>query len=807
MLKNVIKIALRNMKRNKIFSIINIAGLSVGVACCLMLLLYMQDELRYDKHHQDGERIFRITSAFSFEDFKVFPRTSPPIAWGIKDEIAEFETVTRIAAPPGVTQNLIRYEDNKFYEEGGYVADSTVFDIFSYEFLEGNAEKALTHANSVVICEALSKKLFGQESALEKIININQGGPSADFKVTGVFRNDKNSHLQANFFVAMSSSGWADYTRRSDVENEWAGQNFMYSYVKLYPGYRLDDVVKKVNNVYQKHGAEDLKALGMSKNLGLEPLRDIYLYSSTDEQTPRILYVYVIASIAIFILLIACINFMNLSTAKATQRATEVGLRKTLGANRDALIRQFLSETLVIVVFAILASGIIIQLALPYFNQVTEKNISLNSTNAGFMILSLIAITLVTSLAAGSYPAFYLSSFKPANILKGKSVLNTANSLLRRSLVVFQFVIAITLVCGMIIVTRQINYMIEEDLGFNATHKIVLPLRTQSAQETFITLRNELSKIPSVNGITATNNIPGARVFSDFGLYPQGSSMEKAVLIRTNWVEPNYPELMGIKIIAGNDFPKTRNADSWNKIILNREAANKLGYTPEKIAGETLYFDWQGERYGFEVIGVMENYHQTSLKDAIYPLLFRVNEKPQHNFVVVDVDAQSISQSLAAFEKNWKSINPDTPFEYSFLDEHIQQQYEADRKVSLLISVFTVIAMIISCMGLYGLSTYMAERRFKEIGVRKVLGASVQQIVTMMSGEFVKLVLIAFVIAIPLSLYGMQKWLEGFAYKVSPDISLYLIAGCIALLIAVITISFESIKAASGNPVNALRNE
>lgn len=807
MLRNFIKIALRNIGRNKVFSFINIVGLSVGVAGCLMLMLYIQDELQYDKHHKDKDRLYRITSAFSFEDFKPVGRTSPPIAWGIKDEIAEFETVTRITKPPGTTLNLIRYEDNKFYEENGYVADSTLFDIFTYELVEGNNRKALTHANSVVISEQLAIKLFGQEPALEKVININQGGPSADFKVTGVFKNNRNSHLNANFFVSMSSSGWAEYIRKDDVVDEWAGQNFMYSYVKLRPGASLPDVAAKVNTVYQKKGAEDLKALGMTKKLGLEPVKDIYMYSATDEQTPRIVYVYVVSSIAIFILLIACINFINLSTAKATQRANEVGLRKTLGANRTSLVRQFLSETMVIVFLAILISCIIVQIGLPAFNQLTGKSIHFQTTNLYFITAVLFCITIITGVTAGSYPAFYLSSFQPASILRSKFVLQTTNSLLRRSLVVFQFVIAITLVCGMIIVSRQLTFMQERNLGFNPSHKIILPLRTQAAQDNYIPLRNELQKIGGVKAVTATTFIPGSKVFSDFGLYPQGSSMEKAVLIRTNWVEPNYLDFLGIKIIAGRNFPETRSSESWNKIIVNREAAKRLGFSPQDMAGETLYFDWQGERYGFEVIGVMEDYHQLSVKEAIYPLAFRVNEKPQHAFMIVDTESHSLAQTLTSFEQTWKSMNPDTPFEYNFLEEHLQQQYESDRKIALVIKIFTIIAMIISCLGLYGLSTYMAERRFKEIGVRKVLGASVNQIVTMMSGEFIKLILIAFVIAVPLSFYTMMQWLEGFAYRISPDVTVYILAGCIALFIAIVTISFESIRAALGNPANALRNE
>lgn len=807
MIRNFIVVALRNMRRNKVFSFINIAGLSVGVACCLILILYVQDDLRYDRHQRDGDRIYRITTGFNFEDFKPVPRTSPPIAWGIKDEVPEFETVARLVSPPGVSQNLIRYEDKQFYEPNGLVADATLFDVLTYEFIEGNPKKALTEANSVVICEALATKLFGNETALNKVININQGGPAVDFTVTGVMRNNKNSHLQANFFVSMNSAGWAEYVRRDDVADEWAGQNFMNSYVKLRPGSAVEAVIAKMNTVFQKHGADDLKALGMQKRLSLEPMMDIYMYSTTENKQARIVYLYVVGSIAAFILLIACINFMNLSTARAAQRAVEVGLRKTLGAPRSLLIRQFLSETLLIVVVAMVISCVLIPLALPMFNQLTGKHISLSTSDLAFMGVCLVGITLVTGLVAGSYPAFYLSSFKPAGILKGRPTLRSANGFLRRGLVVFQFVIAITLVCGMIMVTRQLAFMQDQNLGFSASHKIVLPLRTKSAQDQYMALRDALDNMAAVSKVTGTDAIPGTPIFSDFGLYAAGGNMEKAVLIHNAWVEPNYLDVMGINLIAGKNFPETRSSESWNKVIVNREAARQLGFTPEKIAGEVLYMDWQGQRYSFDVLGVMEDYHQTSLKEKIYPILIRVSENPRNNFAIVEINSTDIDETLNGFETAWKTIITDTPFEYSFLDETIQKQYAEDRKVAKVINTFTIIAMVISCLGLYGLSTFMAEKRFKEIGVRKVMGASVRQIVVMMSGEFVWLVLIAFVIAVPLSLYSITRWLEGFAYKVAPDVSLYALAGGIALLIAMLTISFESVRAASGNPVDALREE
>jgi len=795
------------MSRNKVFSFINIAGLSVGVACCLILLLYIQDEVNYDKHHQDGDRVFRINSAFHFEDYKPVPRTSPPIAWGIKDEIPEFEAVARVVNPPGVTQSLIRYQDDLFYEQNGLVADSTVFDLLTYEFLEGNPEKALTHPNNVVICDDLARRLFGNESALDKVIRISQGGPEGDFKITGVFSNDRNSHLKANFLTSISSSGWADYIRRSDVADEWAGQNFTMSYVRLAPGYSLPDVVEKMNAAFQKHGGEDLKALGMDKKLSLEAVPDIYLHSTTENKVPRITYLYVIASIAVFILLIACINFMNLSTAKATKRAMEIGLRKSLGAQKGLLVRQFLSETMVTVLLAVMLSCIVIQVSLPAFNEITGKSISFDSGNMTFILLSLAGITLITGLAAGGYPAFYLSSFQPAGILKGKSDLQASNGLLRRSLVVFQFVIAITLVCGMIIIIRQLTFMQEQNLGFSVANKIVLPLRTATARANFVALRDELQKLPGVAGITGTNNVPGDPIFSNFSLYPRGSSMEKAVLVRNTFVEPNYLDVMQIKILAGNDFSWNRNTESRNKVILNREAAKQLGFAPEEIVGEKLYFDWQGDRYEFEAIGVMENYHQLSLKEEIYPLLFRVDKSPADNFIIADVTDRNIKEAISVFETTWKEINRDTPFEYHFLDEDFEKQYEGDRKVSTVISIFTAIALIISCLGLYGLLSYMAERRIREIGIRKVLGANVGQIVSLMSGEFVKLVLIAFVIAIPLSLYCITQWLERFAYKISPDITLYTLAGSIALSITLLTVGFESIRAARRNPVDALRSD
>jgi putative ABC transport system permease protein len=810
MLRNYIKIALRNMSRDKAYSFINIFGLSVGVTCCLLLALYIQDEMTYDKHHKDADNIYRVTSIMGEKfDNRVMRNTSAPIVWGIKDEIPEIDVVARYVNPPSVALNLIKYGDNQFYESDGYIADSTLFQVLTYDFKEGDANTALAEANSVVLTDALAKKLFGNESALNKVIHINQGGPSADFKVTGVLSyQQKNSHVEANFFVSMTSSGWAEYLRSPNVIDEWAGQNFVFSYVRLKPGKSPENVIPKMNTVFQKHAAEDLKALGMQKSLGLEAVKDIYLYSSYGDSSPRVTYLYVIGSIAIIILLIACINFMNLSTAKATKRANEVGLRKTLGAYRSSLVMQFLGEVMIVVSMAIVLSLILVQVMLPVFNGLTMKDITVSNDKMFFFVGALVVLTIVTGLVAGSYPAFYLSSFQPAKVLKGKLALNNSGSLLRRSLVVFQFVVAIVLVCGMIVISRQLDYMQSKDLGFESGQKIVLPLRTESTRTNHQILRNELSKIAAVKGVTGTNYTPGSYIWNDFSLYPEGSNMDKAVMVKNNWVEANYLDLMKMTLIAGRNFTENRELESQNKIILNRIAVRELGFEPEEIVGQQLHTEWQGVRRTYEVIGVMDDYHQISVKEEVFPLLFRLPlEMSEHDYMILDVHANDFQKSIGEIELMWKRVNAETPFEYSFLDEDIRKQYEEDKRVSHVITSFTIIAMIISCLGLYGLSAYMAERRFKEIGVRKVMGASVNEIVAMMSSEFVRLVLVAFAIAIPLSLYAINKWLENFAYKSPVGISIFIIAGVSALFIAIITVSFQSFKAASVNPVNSLRTE
>jgi putative ABC transport system permease protein len=808
MLSNYFKIALRNIVRNKTYSFINISGLSLGVACCLLLALYIQDEMSYDQHHQHRDAIYRIVTHFKAEKFnEVMGTASPPIAMVMANEIPEVVTATRMLNPPGVGQNLISYEDESFYEEEGFIADSTLFDVLTYEFIAGNADNALVDANSVVITDRLAKKIFGNESALDKIINISQGGQPVAFKITGVYKDNQKSHNHSNFIISMTSDGWAAYMRSNDAAGEWAGQNFVPSYLRLAEGSSVVDVERKMNEVLVKYGSEDMKALGITKTLSLEPVKDIYLRSVAGK-SQRITYIYVIASIAVFILLIACINFMNLSTAKATKRANEIGVRKVMGAFRSSLINQLLGEAMVIVVISIIISAGVVQLALPLFNELTGKTISFGTENLGYFLIALSVITILTGLIAGSYPAFYLSSFKPAEVLKGKSsALSNSSGNLRRALVVFQFMIAITLVCGMIIISEQLDFIQEKDLGFNADAKIVLPLRTGSAKNAYPALQKELANTAAIKHVTGTSTVPGSSVLNDFAIYTAGKNMDLAVLHKVNYVDNNYLQSLEIPLIAGRYFSETRESDVDNKFIVNRKSTEVLGLTPEEAVGQQVSTEWQGEKYTFEIIGVMEDFHQNTLKEEINAMLFRLPSERGYSFLIATLDTKDFKQTISSVEQKWKSLVNDTPFEFSFLDEKITKQYEEDQRVSRVITSFTIIAMLISCLGLYGLSSYMAERRFKEIGVRKVMGASVSQIVGLMSKEFIKLVTVAFVISVPLAWYMMDCWLEGFAYHISVNILVFVYAGAVALAIALLTVSFESIKAATTNPVRSLRNE
>lgn len=801
--------ALRNLQRNKVYSAINIFGLSAGIACCLLLSLYVFHELSYDKHHVEVENIYRINTLITSPDGQNRMRTcSPIIAQTMAEEVAGIEYAARVLGPPGADMALISYNGNNFYESDGLIADSTVFRVFTYEFVEGDMHTSLAEANSVVLSDILAGRLFGSSSALDKVLTINVGGTPNDFKVTGVFRDKDLSHIHANFFTSMNSNGWPEFLRSPEMMNEFSGNNFVPSYVRLAGGEAPTEVAKKMNVVLMKYAAEQLAISKRQKELELELVKDIYLKSDVG-QNPRINYIYGVASIAVFILIIACINFMNLSTARAARRASEIGVRKVMGAFRFSLVRQIMTESLTFVAIAALIGVGLAWIFLPLFNDVTGKTIGFDEVGALWIIGALVVIVLITGLLAGSYPAFYISSFQPAQVLKGKLPSGGTTGWLRRSLVVFQFLIAIVLVSGTIVISRQLDFIRSMPLGFDSRAKVILPLRDDKAKLAFITLQQEMMREKGIKNATGTDFAPGSRVLYDGGMYARGAGMETAIMHRFNPVDTGYMNLLGIKLIAGRQFvpsdaPLTR---TEQKIIINRTSAERFNFTPEAAVGQTFRNDYSGISRTYEVIGVMEDFHQTDLHEKIEPLAFSVSRNANYDYMILDVETAGMQETLVGAERIWNRIVSGTPFEFKFLDDSLQKLYDADQRTATLINSFSLIALVISCLGLYALSAFMAERRFKEIGIRKVLGASVSQVVVMMSSEYVKLVAVALLISVPLSIVAINRWLTTFAYRIDLDYTIFVYAGLFALAVALLTVGFETVKAAVTNPVKSLKSD
>lgn len=816
MLRNYFTVALRHLLKNKTFSLINILGLSTGIACCLLLSLYIQDEFSYEKHFEGHDRVYRIYTSFTRDGkTQVFPRSSPPIAMDLINEAPEVETATRIVNPPEVEVHLIRYGENTFYEQSGVLVDSTFLDVFPYELKEGDASTALDAPASVLLSEKLSKKIFADKSPLDEMLIINSGRSADTFRITGVIKETSlRSHADADFYMNMNSEGWGQWVSQ---ERTWAWNNFVSGYIKLKNGTSPQTVEEKLPELLEKYAGADLKNAGLVKVLKLQPLDDIRLHSDFDDTfgdtgSGGIMYVYILGSIGIFILLLACINFMNLTTAKASQRAGEVGIRKSMGANRTTLMRQFIGESMTVVFVSLLISLLIVTLVLPVINQVTGKDMGINSTNVVFVIGSMLGIGIVTGLIAGSYPAFFLSAFEPARVLKNKNLSSDGSQWLRKGLVVFQFIIAITLISSIIIIQQQLSYIQNKPLGFEQKDVLMVPLRTSEAANSFVALRNELSQIAGVTEVSGTTSLPSTPLFRDFALYPKGSTNEKGILHRVATIDENYFKVLGIKMLAGRDFIAEKDTFSYvvpdNKIIVNQASLKAFNIELKDAIGAELMAEWQGVVRRHEVIGVIEDFHQFSLHQPIVPMLFYVPPgRNQYVFLTATIDGKNYKAITEQMKSEWEGIVRTTPFEVSLLSDSIKKQYETDSKISLMLSWSTGLAILICCLGLYGLSVYVAERKIKEIGIRKVLGASVPNIVTMLSKDFIKLVMIAFVIAIPLGYYGMAKWLENFAYKIELGYIVFILAGITSFLIAWFTVGFESLKAAMGNPVKALRNE
>ncbi|MGZ8558993.1 MAG: ABC transporter permease [Chitinophagaceae bacterium] len=801
--------------KNRIFSFINVFGLSIGLTCCMLITLYINHETSYDSYHKNIKQLYQLGTIFvkqGKEDRT--PNTPAPMAEAMKDEFPEISEAARLMALFAEDKTLLQYKDNarqkSFYETKGFMADASFFKLFTYNFIEGNAETSLDNPNTVVLSEEIARKFFGNQPALNKVIRIssNTNGDS-NFVVTGVFRPmDDPSQIDARFFISVKGGDIERFMKR---QTDMVGNNMFSTFFLLKPGTNAQNLEKKFPAFVQKYIGERLKKAGFYKKQFLMAVADMHLRAGMpNDISPvgSITYLYILASIAIFTLLIACINFMNLSTARSSKRSAEVGIRKVLGAEKGSLIRQFLGESVLMSLIAFVLAFLFTQLLLPAFAGISGKELSFSFQQHGVLLVGFFVLAIITGLLAGSYPAFYLSSFKPVKVLKGKISNSLAAVSLRKVLVVFQFVISVVLIVASVIINNQMLYMRSKDLGFAKDQQIIIPLRSNNAKNIYPSLKNEIKSNGQVLETGATFYYPGIINPSDLGLYMEGKTVNDAHIVHTNVVDESFLQTLNIKPVAGRLFSEQFPADTNNCMILNETAINKIGFSsPQKAIGSNVYFDWRDQTVRFTVIGVVGDFHFEDLHVPIEPYGFQLNNQPYFNYLMVHAKAGDLPSLLKSIETSWRKLNPNEPFEYSFLDEDFQRNYQAENRLSAIVGYFTIIAILISCLGLFGLATFSAEQRTKEIGVRKVLGASVGNIVGLLSKEFLKLIIIAVVIASPVAWWAMNRWLEDFAYRTHIGWKVFVITASIALCIALLTISFQAIKAALSNPVKSLRTE
>ncbi|MEO5890545.1 MAG: ABC transporter permease [Ferruginibacter sp.] len=810
MIKNYFKIALRNLNRHKAFSFINIFGLAVGLATCLLIMLYIFDENSYDKHHKNADRVFRIASVGGKGE--TWAAGPGPLAWGLKNDLPEVEQATRLMTFPDIETMLLKYKNNavskQFFETNGYYVDSTFFQLFTYDFIYGNAATALDQPNSIVISEQLSHKFFDKEDPVGKSFLINTPFGEFNYTVKGVFSGAKyKSHIPANYFLSMRNNDMWNWVQG---QTKWTNNNIFFTYVKLKDGVNSKVFEQKLTPFFYRHAGTDMKAAGFSKSLFIQPLKSIYLHSDVGNEIAangNITYLYILGSIAAFILLIACINFMNLSTARSEKRAKEVGVRKVMGAEKSSLIWQFLGESFIMCLIALVLALALAWIFLPLFNNITQKD--LHPFDEPRLVLWILGLALLTGLLSGLYPAFYLSAFKPVSVLKGKIINSFSATAIRKGLVVFQFTVSICLVLGAIVIWQQLDLLKNQRLGFNKEQRIVLPLQRayKNSEQDYTPVKNELLKLPEIRAVTSGSTYPGIPDLNDMTFYAEGKTPNEMVDIRLSGIENDYIETLGFKILSGRTFSKDFTGDSAG-IILNEAAIKELGYDISTAVGKKIQYDYANAHLEMHIVGVIKNFNFESLHNEIKPCGFTNGLfANKYGYLIASFKTTDYSLLIKKVEGAWAKLNPAIPFVYSFLDQDFQRNYEKEMRTSNIVVYFTFIAILIACVGLFGLASFSAGQRKKEIGIRKVLGATVVNVTALLSKEFIKLIMVAIVIASPVAWFVMNKWLRDFAYRIQISWWMFVVAGLLAVFIALITVSFQGIKAAVANPVKSLRTE
>lgn len=800
MLKNYLRIAFRNFKSQRFYSFTNIFGLSVGITASILVLLYVKHEFSFDSYHKNVNQIYRIGFSFTQEGVTNYCAQTPAkLGPALKDMYPEIKKLSRIYFSKRM---FVEAGDIKKFEDRISYADPEFFDIFSYDVISGNKVQFLKNANSIVITESTAKKYFGNSNPLGKIIEIDN---NYMFEVNGVIKDvPVNSQFRFDFIAPYAS---LEKQPVSGYFSQWSCTFGSYTYMLVGNGFDPKSFEKKTANFFKTH--TDLKE-GDWRVIAV-PLSDIHLNSRLAdeiEENSSISKIIIISSIALFILLLACINFVNLSTARASRRALEIGIRKVMGAGKSQLVKQFLGESVLISLVALVFSGFTILLIMPSFSTLVGTNIGFNLINNWSTLLMIVGGVVIVGLLAGIYPAFFISSYEPVKVTRGNVSSGDSgkqsSSFLRKGLVVFQFSISIVLIAGTIIVNLQLNYLRGFDMGFDKKQMIVLPVHEKFG-DIYKTVKNEIVNIPGVVSVTAGLGAPVTFNSINTVCKPNGTDDRGEFPIVVNSIDYDYMDQFGVQIVAGRNFSEEYSNDFPNSMIINEKMARRLGFNNVKDAiGKSYIISLNN--YKPEIIGVVKDFNAGSLHNEISSQVFMINPK-WFKELIVKANSTNMPSTISKLKGVWEKFFPKYPFEYSFLDESIDRMYKSEDRYSQVISVFSVVALFIACLGLLGLASFIAKQRKKEIGIRKVHGASIESIIQIVSGEFAILVIIGNLIAWPTAYYFMNKWLQEFAYRVDLSWWIFIVSGLMTLIIAMLTVGYQAIKAAVANPVESLKNE
>lgn len=778
------------MRKHAGYSLLNILGLTLGITSALFLIIYVSDELSYDRYHENAERIFRVSSKITETDDQFTWNVAQiPMGPQVVQDYPEVQSFVRFINMP---RALYTYEDKEYNEEDFFYADSTLFDIFSYKILKGEVRSAVKDPGKIVLTETVAARYFGESDPIGKILKTG----NQSFEVTGVIEDvPSNSHFR---FDAVSA--------RNNLPKQignW-GNFGVFTYLLLPADLDVGVFEKKIQGMYDAHMKTIFEPLKIKIEYILEPITRIHLYSTNPgepEPTGSVTYVVIFGIVALFLILIAAMNYMNLATARSAGRAREVGLRKVVGSRRGPIVSQFLSESIVLTLISLLLSIILLIVLLPKFNLLAGKTFDLSILYSPEMILSLLSVIIVVGIIGGSYPAFFLSGFSPVTVLKGEITQGSAGSLFRKILVVIQFTISVAMIVCTLVVFRQLNYLKTMDQGFDQKNIISLQLNNQDMARKYPVLKRALLENNEIKYVTSTNTPVGEGsgkvIFSmetDQGMSQRG--------INFAVVDHDFIDALGIKIVSGREFQQDMPSDTLTGVVVNEALANRMGWS-DAIGKKVQLGD--GTAINARVIGVMKDYHQTGMYNEIESLMLLYRER--NNIVYIKLSGNNTENTLAFIENKWKEIFPDQLFSYTYLTERFDRQFEADEKRGLIFTLFTILAIVIACLGLFGLASYLVEHRTREIGIRKVFGADEGVIVRLISREFLILVTVSIVIALPLSYYIMSNWLENYVYRMKIGILLLILAAGLTLLITFITISYKAYQASILNPARSIKTE